>query len=77
MRDAKYYLTIEKQERQPHELPLQSEMLDANGLKTRHTRNQGFLSLLASKGKVSYNATPTRNQTWCLEFSLSDVRPCA
>ena len=35
MRDAKYYLTIEKQERQPHELPLAELDAHANGLENK------------------------------------------
>ena len=53
VRNAKYYLTIEKQERQPHELPLAEPDAHANGLENKTQDSKEIFHYAPSNGSFA------------------------
>ena len=83
MRDAKYYLTIEKQERQPHELP-STEFNRRARCSRERTRNKTqdsreifhYAPLNGSFAKRMVQV-PNRIRTMCADLATLAVDPCA
>ena len=79
MRDAKYYLTIEKQERQPHKLPRTEPDAHVNGLEDKTQDSREIFHYAPLNGSFAKRIVQVLNgnRTMVLQACALAVDPCA